>query len=93
METPRKTILEQVRTLENRVEELTQENLHLHEQVNRQGEEAFEMAGATMQIRVEDAERLAAFQKTNTELVEFVEAISDSRSKFASKARQILGFC
>lgn len=91
--TDRKRFLNELRRLEEKVEEQANEILRLNEQLDRQGQEAFEMAGATMQIRQEDSERLAAFRRQNAQLVEFVESIADSKSKFRTKARKILGFC
>lgn len=87
----RKEFLDQLRRLEDHIERLTTENQHLRKQVERQGDEAFEMAGAVMSIRKEDAERLAAFRKTNAELVQFVESIGDSESQYGPEARRILG--
>lgn len=92
METERQQILSRVRDLESRNNELVEENKLLGEQVEKQGAETFEIAGAVMEIRQEDSERLAAFRKQNTELVQFVELIADSKSKFATEARRILGF-
>lgn len=92
MATPRKEFLDEVRRLEDRNSVLAEENRLLKERVELQGNETFEMAGATMQIRQEDAEALAAFSKTNSELIEFVEEIAEAkRTKFSKKARQILG--
>lgn len=88
----RKIFLSQIRGLEENLAELLAENRMLKEQLELQGEETFEMAGATMAIRAEDAERLAAFRKTNGELVQFVEAVAESRTKFRDEARRILGF-
>jgi hypothetical protein len=91
---PRKSFLNQLRRLEGTIETLREENRLLREQVELQGDQTFEMAGATMRIRKEDAEALAAFRKTNKELVEFMEEIAEAkRTKFSKKAQQILGLC
>lgn len=92
METEREQILRRVRDLEEHRNGLVEENALLKKQVEKQGQETFEIAGAVMDIRAEDAERLAQFRETNTELVQFVEAVADSKSKYAAEARRILGF-
>lgn len=90
--TARKDFLDAIRQLENQVEEQAGLIVRLEEQLDQQGEETFEMAGAVMQIRKEDAATLANYRKQNTILIEFVEEIADSRSKFRKSARKILGF-
>jgi uncharacterized protein (UPF0335 family) len=88
----RKTFLDAIRKLEAEKQEMAEEIAQMREVIDQQGEETFEMAGAVMAIRKEDTERLANFAKQNTILVEYVEKIADSQSKYRKEARQILGF-
>lgn len=90
--TERKDFLNAIRRLEAQVGKQAGEIVLLEEQVDLQGEDTFEIAGAVMQIRKEDAAMLANYKKQNTILVGFVEKIADSKSKFGKEARQILGF-
>lgn len=79
-------LLEELSELRERIADLELE-------VKRNTEDTFLMAKATMQIRQEDAERLSAYQRQNTELVEFVESVADSEGPLAERACRILGFC
>lgn len=90
--TERKRFLDEIRRLEETVGEQGSEIIMLKEQLDRQGEETFEIAGAVMEIRKEDASLLANYKKQNTILIRFAEMIADSQSKFRKEARQILGF-
>lgn len=60
----------------------------------RLGEQAIQLAlmgRASLDIRQEDTEQLADFKTTNKGLIEFVEKVADSKSKFGTEARKLLG--
>lgn len=88
----RKEFLAEIRRLEELVEYQVVQISLLEEEVDRQGSDAFEMAGATMEIRREDTALITAYKEQNTRLIGFVEKIADSKSKFGKEARRILGF-
>lgn len=88
----RKDFLDAIRYLEGQVEAQAAQIVNLEEQVELQGSDAFEMAGATMDARREDVELIAAYKEQNTKLITFVEKVGDSKSKFGKEARRILGF-
>lgn len=88
----RKEFLAEIRRLEELVESQAVQISLFEEEIDRQGSDTFEMAGATMEIRREDAALIAAYKEQNTRLIEFVEKIADSKSKFGKEARRILGF-
>lgn len=90
--TERKDFLKEIRRLEQRVEVQAQEILSFEKQLQLVGKETFEMAGAVMEVRQEDVEKLAKYKRQNTVLVNFVETIAESKSKFKKEARKILGF-
>lgn len=75
-----------------KIGEQASEILMLKEQIERQGREVQESARAAMQVISEDAESLILYKEQNTLLVNFIEKIADSKSKFAPEARIVLGF-
>lgn len=81
----------EIRDLEERVQDRDNEIVNLRALLAEQGGEVQEIAGAAMEVRGEDVEQLAAYRKTNTGLLAFVEKIADSQSKFRKEARNLLG--
>jgi type II secretory pathway component PulM len=69
--------LETIKELETRLEE--------------QAQELTLMGTAGLEIRQDDAEQLSDYQTTNKALIEFVEKVAESKSKFGTEARRLLG--
>lgn len=62
----------------------------LEEQLSNQAIELASLGHATFEVRAEEAQQLADYAETNKRLIEFVEKIAGTKSKFASEARDLL---
>lgn len=64
----------------------------LEEQLGNQAIQLSRLGKASFEVRAEDSENLAEFKATNKSLIEFVEKIAKTKSKFAKEARDLLGY-
>lgn len=63
----------------------------LETQLGEQATELSSLGKAAFAVRAEDSDNLAGFETTNKALIEFVEKVAESKSKFGAEARKILG--
>ena len=87
----RKEYLAEIARLEEIIQNQGNTIVNLEVERDQAGDEAQEVARASMEVREEDVEQLSEYQTMNTKLVNFVEKISDSNSKFAAEARSLSG--
>ena len=87
----RKEYLAEIARLEEIIQNQGNTIVNLEVERDQAGDEALEVARASMEVREEDVEQLSEYQTMNTKLVNFVEKIADSKSKFAAEARSLIG--
>lgn len=63
----------------------------LKTQIQIQAGETESMGKASLEVREEDSQRLADYQATNTELIEFAEKVANGRTKHRAEAQALLG--
>jgi transposase len=80
-----------VRNLETAVQDKDREITILRAQLEAQGVEAQTIVRAGMELRGEEIADLAKYQARITELTKLAEEIAATKSKFAPKARKLLG--
>lgn len=74
-----------------RVGQLEATLAELEAQLKGQATELSTMGSASLEIRREDVAQLADFERENKALIEFVEKIANTKSKYAREARRLLG--
>jgi hypothetical protein len=74
--------------------ELEDANSKVRELDRRLTEQSVQLAGmgaASAEIQKEQSDELASYKKTNATLVEFVLKVADSKSKYGTEAKKLLG--
>lgn len=86
----RKDFLDAIRKLEAQLETALDERDRAQEVIDMQGEESQNLARASMAVREEDITHISNINETNTKLIEFVEKVASSKSKFGKEARNLI---
>lgn len=87
----RKEVLKEFRRLEKVIETQGAEIAHLTAEKDLAILKAQEIAGGALDLRGDEVQERLDYKKTNGRLVEFVKVIAESRSKFATDAKNLLG--
>lgn len=87
----RREFLEKIRELEEIIQAQGNTIVNLEKEVDKSGVEAQSVARASMEVREEDVQQLTEYQQMNTKLVNFVEKVAESKSKFTAEARNLIG--